>query len=146
MELSFWVWLAVLVGMLILEAVTVQLVSIWFVCGAFAAIVASLCHLSVVWQITLFIVFSALALIFIRPLFAKRIQTHKVPTNADMVIGQTAIVTETIDNDRAVGRVRVSGLDWSARAYDNTVIPPETKVGICAIDGVKLIVIPIKEA
>ncbi|MEG0913142.1 MAG: NfeD family protein [Oscillospiraceae bacterium] len=141
----FWVWLLVLVGLIILESVTVQLVAIWFVPGCIAAMVAVLCNLSAAWQLVLFVVFSGLSLLFIRPILAGKRDTRNIPTNADMVIGKTAVVIETIDNDQAKGRVKVSGLDWTARSYDKSVIEKGSKVGVCAIDGVKLIVIPIKE-
>lgn len=144
-QVSFWVWLVALIGLLILEAATVQLVAIWFMGGALAAMVASLCGLSVIWQIVLFVVFSGLSLIILRPLLANKLRTRQVPTNADMVIGKTAVVLETIDNLQSTGRVKVSGLDWAARSYDNSIIQPGAKVGVCAIDGVKLIVVPIKE-
>lgn len=141
----FWVWLLVLVGLIILEAATVQLVAIWFVSGSLAAMIASMFNLSISWQLVLFVVFSGLSLLFLRPLIAGKLETRKIPTNADMVIGKTAVVIEKIDNDLAQGRVKVSGLDWTARSYDKSVIEKGSKVGVCAIDGVKLIVIPIKE-
>ncbi len=144
-QLSFWVWLGLLVALLILEAVTVQLVAVWFMGGALAAMLGSLCGLNLFWQLILFVVFSGLSLVLLRPLLAARLKTHKVPTNADMVIGKAAVVIQTIDNDRSTGRVQVSGLGWAARSYDNSVIQPGAKVGVCAIDGVKLIVVPIKE-
>lgn len=144
-HLSFWIWLAVLAALLILEAATVQLVAVWFMGGALAAMLVSLCGLDVLWQVVVFAFFSGLSLALLRPLLANRLKARKVPTNADMVIGQTAVVLETIDNIQSTGRVRVSGLGWAARSYDNTVISSGTKVGVCAIDGVKLIVIPIKE-
>lgn len=140
-----WVWLAVIIALIVLETATVQLVAVWFIGGALAGLIASLLGASVAVQVVLFVFFSFASLLFVRPLVKGKLETTKIPTNADMVIGKTAVVIETINNDCAKGRVQVSGLDWSARSYDKSVIEKGTKVGVCAIDGVKLIVVPIKE-
>lgn len=145
MSTAFWVWLAVMISLIVLEAATTQLVAVWFIVGAFVSLVSSIFMDNVYVQILLFVVFSALSLLFLRPVAKGMLDNKIVPTNADMVIGKTAMVVETIDNDASSGRVQVSGLDWSARSYDKTVIQKGSKVGVCAIDGVKLIVVPIKE-
>ena len=66
------------------------------------------------------------------------------PTNADRVIGQTAIVTETISDRTQTGQARVMGQTWSARTDETeTEIPAGTEVRVLRIEGVKLIVTPI---
>lgn len=145
MSTAFWVWLIAIIALIILEAATTQLVAIWFIAGALAALLLSIFSDSVVWQILVFAGVSLVTLFLLRPLAKRRMQTPVVPTNADMVIGKTAVVLETIDNVAAKGRVQVSGLDWSARSRDNIIIEKGSRVGVCAIEGVKLIVVPAKE-
>jgi hypothetical protein len=58
---------------------------------------------------------------------------------ADRVLGRTARVTETIDNDSASGAVYVDGKTWTARSADGSV-PAGSRVEIRRMEGVKLIV------
>ena len=136
-----YVWLAALIAFAILEAATVQLVTIWFAGGALAGLIAALCKAPVWLQIALFAVVSVLALILTRPL-VKKITAAKVsPTNADRFIGQTGVVTKRIDNLQASGEVRVKGAVWTARSEDEAVTIEENEtVTVKRIDGAKLIV------
>ena len=63
------------------------------------------------------------------------------PTNADMVIGKTGVVTEVIDNLAPSGQVKVAGAVWTARSQDDSVIGENEKVIVKEISGVKLLVI-----
>lgn len=146
MEYMPYVWGGLIVFLLIVEAATVQLVSAWFVLGALAALILSLfAPASVGWQVTLFLVLSLVSLILARPLLQRVIFQKKAePTNADRVIGQTAIVTEGIDNSIGVGLVNVAGQVWSARTADHSVVGKGGVVRILSIQGVKLIVEPVQ--
>ncbi len=134
----FWAAAIILFG--IAEAVTAQLVSIWFLIGAIAALIAAFCGANLIIQIIVFIAVSILALVITRPLVKKYINPKKEHTNADRVIGQVGIVAEDIDNIRATGQVKADGKIWTARATDNSIIPSGCEVIIEKIDGVKLIV------
>ncbi len=137
-----YVWLGILVAAIVLEIATTQIVSIWFAVGALAAFIATLAGVQQLWiQIVIFVVVSAIAVIATRPLVKKIINKKAEPTNADMVIGKTGVVTETIDNLAPTGVVKVNGSVWTARSADNTVIEAGEKVIIREISGVKLIVI-----
>lgn len=133
-------WAAAILVFGIAEAVTVQMVSIWFLVGAIAALIAALCGASPVIQIIVFIAVSVLALVITRPLVKKYISPKKENTNADRVIGQIGIVTEDIDNINAIGQVKVDGKIWTARSADNSNLSAGSEVVIDRIDGVKLIV------
>lgn len=62
-------------------------------------------------------------------------------TNIDRLIGQTAIVKETINNKKEQGVVRINGMDWTARAEEiDEVILKGKPVEILDIQGIKLIV------
>ena len=120
--------------------------SIWFVAGAAAALLAALAHASVTVQLVLFAVVSAAALAATRPLVRKFTAGRAVPTNADRLLGQTAKVTETIDNENAAGAVYADGKTWSARSADGTVIPAGEMVRIQKLQGVKLLVERLPQA
>ena len=136
-----YIWLGVTILAAIVEAAVPALVSIWFVPGGLAALIASLAGASVGWQIGLFLAVSALALVITRPL-ADRFQKKERPsTNADMALGRTALVTEEINNLLASGRVTVMGNSWAARSVEEgTVIPQGETVKVERIEGVKLMV------
>lgn len=139
--IQVWIWLAVLVGFIILEAATVQLVTIWFAVGALAGLIAALFHAPVWLQIALFALVSVLALVLTRPLVKKMTARKFSPTNADRFIGQTGVVTKRIDNLQASGEVRVKGTVWTARSDDEAVTFEENEtVTVKRIDGAKLIV------
>lgn len=134
------IWGALIILFGIFEAATAQLVSIWFVFGAIASLVASLLNATVIVQIIVFVVVSVLALIATRPIVKKHLNTKTVRTNADRILGREAIVIEQIDNISSVGQVKVDGNVWSAKSVDNTTIPIDSIVTIEKIEGVKLLV------
>ena len=134
-------WLVLGVVFAVAEGLSVQLVSIWFAVGAaVTAAVAALTDVSGLTQFWIFLIVSAVLLICTRPLANRLTKGRKVSTNADRVVGEVGIVIEEIDNDLGRGRVKVSGLGWSARSRDFSRIPEGEKVRVLAIDGVKLIV------
>lgn len=136
-------WLAAMIIFGVVEAATVGLVSIWFAVGALAALAAAALGGPVILQVVIFVAGSLITLLIIRPLAAKYINGRRVPTNADRVIGQEAVVTEAIDNLNAKGQVKVAGAPWTARSQDDSPIPAGTTVKVLRIEGVKLYVTPI---
>jgi len=145
MDVMQYIWIAAIVLLAILEGATAQLVSIWFVIGGIAALIASIFTDAVWIQLTVFVLVSILSLLLTRPLVKKAMSFKKEDTNAGRVVGQKAIVIETIENDEGKGQVNVSGSVWTARSMDQTVIPKGTSVLVDAIEGVKLIVHPLEE-
>ena len=136
-----YIWLAVIVLSVITEAATFTLVSVWFVPGALIAMILAFIPTIPLWvQIVVFLVITLLLLIFLKPIANKLLIGKKVATNADSVIGETAVVTETINNLEAKGQVKVKGQIWTARAADqNTTYEAGDILNVIAIEGVKLI-------
>jgi membrane protein implicated in regulation of membrane protease activity len=133
-------WLAVIVIMGITEALTTGIVTIWFMAGAFLALICRLMHLSILIQILVFILSSFLFLIITRPLIKKYIDSKKVQTNADSLIGKTAIVIKPIQ-PHITGQVKIKGQIWTAvNEYDNEPLENNEEVLVTGIEGVKLIV------
>lgn len=134
------IWLLVIVGAAIVEAATVQLVSTWFVAGGAAALIGSLCSLSIFWQCVLFFGMTLLTLLVTRPLVKKATNFEKTPTGVDRYIGQTGEVIATIENLTGGGIVVVLGSTWTAKSEDGNTIEKGSKVKVERIEGVKLIV------
>ena len=134
-------WLLLFVVLVLVEALTLGLTTIWFAAGALAACLLSIWGQGLLVQLVAFCAVSFLLLVLTRPLAMKRMKKEKTPTNADGVIGKAAIVTELIDNLAGKGAVQVRGQEWTARSEDDEkVIPAGAKVVVQAIKGVKLIV------
>jgi len=144
--IMIFVWLAVVVGGVFCEAMTVSLVAIWFVPAALISLLLSLFGVTEWIQVVVFFVLSIVMILVFRQLFKKRIRAKQasVKTNSDRLLGQRAVVTEEIDNLMARGAVKISGQEWSARSENDTNIPVGSTVEILAISGVKLICKPIQ--
>ncbi|MGN0452957.1 MAG: NfeD family protein [Ruminococcus sp.] len=139
-----FIWLGLAVLLAVVEICTTQLVSVWFVAGALVTAVCSATFLEdkLLWQIVVFIVVSALALILTRPL-VKRMKGFAVTkTNSDRHIGKKALVISDVDNEKGTGLVEVEGSKWTAKSRDGEIIEVGNTVRIEAIEGVKLIVTP----
>ena len=133
-------WLAAVIALCAGEAATVGLVCIWFAAGALGAFLAACAGVHFWLQLIIFAVVSTAALAVIRPAAARHIKPRRSPTNADRVIGQTAMVTETVDNESGTGQVSVLGQVWSARSELDVVIPAGTQARVRRIEGVKVFV------
>ena len=66
--------------------------------------------------------------------------SQRVKTNYESLIGETARVTERIDNFAQTGAALADGKEWTARTEDGSVIEKDSRVRILAVEGVKLIV------
>ena len=137
------VWVVLMVVFLVVEAATAGLTCIWFAIGSLAALIAALFDAQLWLQIVWFLVISFVTLYFTRPLVKKYVNSRSQPTNADMVIGKEALVTEGIDNVEATGAVSVGGKVWTARSADGGRIKSGAVVSVLRIEGVKLIVEPV---
>ena len=138
------IWLAVAVLMVLVEASTPQLVSLWFAVGGVAACITSLFVDSIWLQIAVFVAVTGVSLILTRPLAKKFRERNVEHTNSDRYVGREGIVVTAIDNDAAAGQVRVGTSVWTARSADGSVIPEGSKVTVTAIEGVKLICLPVE--
>lgn len=134
------IWAVAIVAFAVLEGMTAQLVSIWFMLGSIAGLIAAFCHAGILLQVIIFVIVTIITLIATRPIVKKRLNTIKQPTNADRCIGQRGVVIEEINNLEPSGQVKADGKVWTARSSDESIIPEGTVITIEKIDGVKLIV------
>lgn len=138
-EILCWLLLAAI--FIVMEIISMGLTSIWFAGGAFVAAIASLCGANLIVQIVLFLAVAIALFAFTRPWAKKFLDTKTEKTNAEALVGQNAVVLEEINNLKSSGRVKINGMEWSARAKDDSVVIPEGFVAhIIEIQGVKLIV------
>lgn len=136
------IWFGLTVLLLIAEAATVTVISLWFAAGALAAMAMALLGGAVWMQILVFLVVSAAALTALRPLVRKHLTPKLTATNIDSVIGDLGIVTVSIDNIAAVGQVKLGSMEWTARSTSGASIEAGTKIRVDKIEGVKVFVSP----
>ena len=140
-----YIWFALMVVFLIVEAACpLHLVSIWFAAGAFVAAITGLLHGQLWLQVVLFFVVSLAFLIALFPIIRKYVKGNNRKTNLDSVIDSQGYVIESIDNMNAVGRVKLGGMEWSARSSDGVNFPAGTLVKVDRIEGVKVFVTPVE--
>lgn len=128
-------WLIFFIILVIIELITVNLVTIWFALGALITSLVSLYTTDTVILLAFFVITSLLLLILTKPVVKKLKVKKVVATNLDQVIGKTGIVSVPIEKDK-IGEVKVLGKTWSA--YSDKEISKDKKVKILSISGVKL--------
>lgn len=133
---AFWIIVAIVMGLA--EVATSGLVSIWFCLSALVTSVVAVFCQSVMVLIAVFVISSTVFLLCTRRFVKKFLKNEPVPTNADRIIGKTAIVTEDIDPISGAGCVTADGKAWSVKAEEP--IDRGSLVKIIAIDGVRLVV------
>lgn len=138
MEILCWLLLAAI--FIIIEIVTLGLTTIWFAGGAFVAAIAGAFGANLAIQILCFVVVSVLLLVLTRPLAIKHLDSKTEKTNAEALVGQNAVVITKIDNLNGTGQAKINGMEWTARATDDSIINKGETVKIIEIQGVKLIV------
>lgn len=139
MENIWYIWLSLAVFFLIIESMTVEIISIYFTGGALVSMALSLLGVPLEWQILTFCVVSILLIIFTRPIVSRYLKRNESKTNVDTLIGDVATVTKEILPDER-GEVKIKGQYWLAVSANNDIIELGCKVSILAIEGAKLIV------
>ena len=141
-----FIWLGLVAVLLVIEALTVGLTTIWFAGGALAAAIAAWAGAGQIVQWILFIVVSLVLLIFTRPVAVRYMNKDVEKTNVERLMGQKAVVIQEIDNLNQTGLIRVGDVEWMARTKsDDVQIPEKAVVVIKEVQGVKLIVEEVKE-
>ena len=142
-------WLIIGILLSAFEIITPGFVIICF--GVSALIVSLLAFLGVSNLTVQVIIFSVLSLLFTvlsRTIFKKYLMknsnSNKIQSSLEKLIGSHGVVIESINNDISTGRVMVNSENWAARSVDNSIIEKNSKIKVIKIDGIKLIVEPVK--
>ena len=135
-------WIVIMVIAAIGELLTLAFYSIWFVAGAFFALVAKWIGIGFTGQFYVFLITSAALILMSEFLLKRKLGVLKNPhkTNINGIIGKEAIVTEEINNIEGTGEVEVAGKKWTAISEDDSIVRTKEKVIVKKVEGVKLIV------
>ncbi len=131
------VWLVTAIVLAIIEAATINLVTIWFIASSLVSLLLAYLGVKTPIQIAVFVLLGVVLLILTKKPLEKLLKKTKQKTNADRVLDMTGIVTEDIEEDKP-GEVKVDGKKWTAISKQS--IKEGSKVKILKIDGVKLVV------
>ena len=137
-------WLVAMVLFLVLEAVCVNIVSVWFAFGALAALITGLAGGEIWLQLTVFLAVSGITLALLRPIARKLTAPTPPRTNVDALIGSAGYVTAAIDNLSSQGQVKLGGMPWSARSTSGDPIAEGSLVRVDKVEGVKVYVSPVR--
>lgn len=134
-------WIIFFIAALLVEAATFALVSVWFAMGALGALITASMGGNLTLQLIVFTLISGILLAFTRPLLKKLFPSKFIPTNSELEVGKTAVVTEDICNETGKGRVRVGGVNWAAVSADGSNISEGAVVTVTEVRSAKLAVI-----
>ena len=134
MSTSF-IWLIIIIFLAFLEAITINLVTIWFVISGLVSLITSLFIDDFVIQFAIFVLLGILLLIVTKPSLKKLTAFRKQNTNIDRIINMKGIVTKDILKNKN-GEIKVDGKYWTA--YANDEIKVDSIAKILEIDGAKL--------
>ncbi|MFD0203342.1 MULTISPECIES: NfeD family protein [Saccharothrix] len=93
-------------------------------------------------QLLVFTVVSTVGVVLVRPMAVRHMRRPQLARfGVDALIGTPAYVIQDVTG--LDGRVRIGGEEWTARAYDDTlVIPAGTVVDVMEIQGSTALVYP----
>ena len=116
------------------------------VLGAAALVTAGAAALSlpVVAQLGVFAFASTAGLLFVRPVALRAVHAPQLQQfGVDALVGRSAHVVREVTAGQ--GTVRLGGEEWSARAFDDTlVLPVGTTVAVMRISGATAYVYPME--
>lgn len=140
--LAWIVWLIVAAVLGVAELVTFTFALGLIAVGACVAAAVAALQLGLPFQLLAFIFASAAGLGLVLPVARRHLtQPPALKTGPAALVGKRAQVLEEVTGYG--GRVRIGGEEWSARAYDETlVIPVGNTVDVMQIDGATALVYP----
>ena len=109
----FYFWLLIILFLGTLEAITINLVSIWFVISALCSLILSFFWDNFTIQFAIFVLLGIILMLLTKKPLEQKLIKQKEKTNLDRIIGMKGIVSENID-EMKTGEVKVDGKSWSA--------------------------------
>ena len=142
--MTVFIWLGIMIVLLLIEAATVGLTTIWFAAGALVAMILCALGIGAFGQWAVFFIVSLVLLYFIRPFALKWMTPHKLRTNYENAVDKTVRITERVDNIAGTGAAVLNGQEWTARMQQDDVTLEQGELAkVAAVEGVKLILIPL---
>lgn len=137
--MPFWIWICIIVGTLVLEVITMDVVSIWFTIGAIVPLILSATN-ACGWeiQVILFIVISAVLILSLRKITMKFLfKNSNEKTNLDAVVGKKYRMLDRTDFE-TLGSIKINGVVWSVEGENQETIEKDELVEVVKVSGNKL--------
>lgn len=128
-------WIILIIFLTIIEIVTINLVTIWYVASAILALILSFFTDNFTIQFAVFVIFGTIFLLTTKKTFDRLLKEKREKTNLDRIVGMTGVVTEEISKNKN-GAVKVDGKVWTAVA--DKKIKVDSIVKILEINSTKL--------
>lgn len=138
-----YIWLAVFAVTLVLEFVTLDLVSGWISVGAIVSLILAVCGVPYEIQLVVCAGVAILCIVFLRKLALKYLYKEKGKTNLELAIGtKVKLLTDCINDEK--GTAKYNGVVWSVVTDGDEDLHAGDYAEILRIEGNKLIVKGIK--
>ena len=134
-----YIWVGVLALALIIEFVTVELVSVWVAVGAFFGLILAACGVRYEIVIAVVVVVSIGSIFGLRPVAMKLMRKGNLKTNAENAVGKQVRLLSGITADE-LGSFKLNGTVWSAKSENDKPIKKDSWVEIVSIEGNKYVV------
>ncbi len=147
-DIYFWGWLILALIFFVGEILTAGFFLAAFGVGAALAAVVAAFGIDILWQMAVFVLVSAIALLLSRR-FAESVTPAEQPVKVgiDRVLGKKAVVIEPINAIQGTGIVRVDAEEWRALPEDSSeTIPENSIVEVVSVKGTRLVVRPASPA
>ena len=141
--LSLWiVWLVVVILLVVIEAMTINLVTIWFIISGIITMFLSFFLNDLISQFAVFVLLGILLMLLTKPFLEELKKNKEEKLNLERIIGMQGVVIKEIKKN-VVGEVKVDGKTWSAIADKRITV--DSDVVVLEIRGVKLVVSKVKK-
>lgn len=139
-----YIWLGITALALIVEFITSEMVSVWFIGGGIVSMILALIGLKWYIHVPVFIVVSLILMLCFRKLVIKKLNKSNTKTNAETVIGEEFRLLTAVKFNEP-GSIKVNDVIWSVVAKNETAeIQENSIVKIVGIKGNKYIVEEVK--
>ena len=135
-----WIWVAIIVTSVIIELVTMEMVSLWTAIGGVCSLILAACDVREEFQLVVFFVISIALLLSLRKLALKYLfKNNNQKVGTERVIGTKTRLLSEITSDVA-GTIKINGVIWSATTDNGAPLAENTIVEIVELRGNKFIV------
>lgn len=135
---AIWFWMSIIFTVIELE--TFGLISVWFVFGSLAAMVASLFISSVMIQAIIFITISVILMIALRNYALNNFRNKTVRKNniEELTELPCVVIEDILENE--LGEVKLQGKIWRSRSDSGTAYKIGERPNVIRIEGNTIIV------
>ena len=142
--MSMWiVWLVVVILLIVIEAMTVNLVTIWFIISGIITMFLSFFLNDLISQFAVFVLLGILLMLLTKPAIEEMKKNKEEKLNLERIIGMQGVVIKEIKKN-VIGEVKVDGKTWSAIADKKITV--DSDIVVEEIRGVKLVVSKVKKS